>query len=102
MFFGYVSKAYCDRKKQRIQKKISTQLNEHLERSTHRAEEDLNEILDTLNSQTNQRSKGSRFTHTGKLQFKQVTVMCVDPLWVGVGCIKNRKWVVWCWSCANV
>ena len=79
MSYGYTLQEYKARKKERLQKKIASQLQQDIQKaeaggsSTTRAA-DLLQFLNNLSDKTpsKQQGKGSRFTHTSKLQFAQV------------------------------
>ena len=90
---------YTNRKKQRIHSKIAKQMTSQIEEAKHKDDVDLSEMLSNMSqlNTVNNKTKGSRFTHTEKLQFRQVSIVYIETDYCEVinptslvGCLKNR------------
>ena len=71
---------YKARKRQRLQKKLQEQLQQGMAASTTRgASQDLQSLITSISERAASagKTKGSRFTHTEKLQFAQVKFYCI-------------------------
>ena len=75
---------YKERKRQKLQKRILDQLKVGVEKSQSSqpsVSSNLTRLLETMKERSGGKVKGSRFTHTEKLQFAQVRVLIlVDNL----------------------
>ncbi|XP_033631896.1 coiled-coil domain-containing protein 22 homolog [Asterias rubens] len=83
---------YKARKKERLQKKIASQLQQDIQKaesggSSSAGAADLLQFLNNLSDKTpgKQQGKGSRFTHTSKLQFAQDDDKAITQMGIGEG-----------------